>query len=116
MKMKICTYTGCHKLIPLNGPSRCEEHKFIPFKNAKRSNEGLYRNKKWIKLKQMIKDRDIRCVECGSEIDLEVHHIIPPRGNEELFYNITNLQLLCKVCHRKKTNKEIRNRITTHTF
>lgn len=114
MRMKICSYPGCGKLIPLDGPSRCEEHKFIPFKNATRSNQGLYDTTQWKDLKKMVIDRDLRCVICGSEIDLEIDHVIPPRGNEELFFNLTNLQLLCKVCHRKKTNEEIRNRQTTH--
>jgi 5-methylcytosine-specific restriction protein A len=50
------------------------------------------------------------CIKCGSNSDLQVDHIIPPRGNEELFFNEDNLQTLCRLCHSVKTNNEIRNR------
>ncbi|WP_234463967.1 HNH endonuclease signature motif containing protein [Paracoccus caeni] len=29
----------------------------------------------------------------------EVDHIIPHRGDEARFWNVNNLQCLCKVCH-----------------
>ena len=36
-----------------------------------------------------------------------VDHIIPHRGDMELFWNNTNWQSLCDPCHNKKTFKEI---------
>lgn len=36
----------------------------------------------------------------------EVDHIIPHRGNLNLFYDSTNLQILCKECHADKTRVE----------
>jgi 5-methylcytosine-specific restriction protein A len=35
-----------------------------------------------------------------------VDHITPHRGNEELFWNQTNHQALCKRCHDRKTATE----------
>jgi len=35
-----------------------------------------------------------------------VDHIEPHKGDEELFYDINNLQSLCKSCHDRKTAKE----------
>jgi 5-methylcytosine-specific restriction protein A len=35
-----------------------------------------------------------------------VDHIKPHKGDEELFYDINNLQPLCKCCHDRKTAKE----------
>ena len=35
-----------------------------------------------------------------------VDHIIPHKGNLELFWDEDNLQALCKPCHDRKTAKE----------
>jgi tetratricopeptide (TPR) repeat protein len=41
-----------------------------------------------------------KCVNCGSEIDLEYDHIIPvAKGGSS---TIQNIQILCKKCNRKK--------------
>jgi 5-methylcytosine-specific restriction endonuclease McrA len=53
------------------------------------------------------------CARCGiskKEAKLEVHHVVPPHGNEELFYNEDNCTVVCGSCHRKITAEEIRRR------
>jgi 5-methylcytosine-specific restriction endonuclease McrA len=53
------------------------------------------------------------CVKCGigkNETPLHVHHIVEPRGNEELFFNKDNLVPVCDACHRVLTAEEIRKR------
>ena len=35
-----------------------------------------------------------------------VDHIVPHKGNLELFWAESNLQALCKSCHDRKTTKE----------
>lgn len=37
---------------------------------------------------------------------VDVDHIIPHRGNKELFFDLNNLQILCKECHSIKTISE----------
>ena len=39
----------------------------------------------------------------------EVDHIIPHRGDMQLFWDVANWQGLCKSCHSKKTAQEQRN-------
>ena len=50
------------------------------------------------------------CVECESQGRITpatvVDHIVPHKGNLELFWDEGNLQTLCKQCHDSKTVKE----------
>jgi 5-methylcytosine-specific restriction endonuclease McrA len=41
-----------------------------------------------------------KCVNCGSDVDIEYDHIIPVvKGGSS---TIQNIQILCKKCNRKK--------------
>jgi 5-methylcytosine-specific restriction protein A len=110
MKRYICRFPGCNKL--LETPGYCEEHKIekVPFQNAVRHNEELYKTVEWRKLKKEHLKENEYCVRCGTEENLTVDHIISPLGNTELFFNPNNLQTLCVACHRIKTANEINER------
>ena len=49
------------------------------------------------------------CAEClkngRTEPATVVDHIVPHRGNQDLFWNIRNWQPLCKACHDEKTGR-----------
>lgn len=81
----------------------------------KQTNEPkLYRQretrKDWEKLSKDFLATHPFCVACYKKGILtkstETDHIIPHKGNIELFYDVRNLQALCKSCHSKKTNSE----------
>lgn len=59
-----------------------------------------YRSPKWSKIrKQFLKDHPT-CSACGSDKDLEVHHIEPVHINPDKELDTTNLITLCnKYCH-----------------
>jgi 5-methylcytosine-specific restriction endonuclease McrA len=108
MRKKICSYPGCNTLIE---PTEryCAKHiiEHKPFENAIRYNEALYNTSQWRSLrKEKIKECPY-CELCGAESNLEVHHKVPPEGNEELFFNRDNLQVVCSACHRIITAREI---------
>lgn len=48
------------------------------------------------------------CVACAPRVVAanEVDHIVPHRGDQELFWDQDNWQALCKPCHSKKTANE----------
>jgi 5-methylcytosine-specific restriction endonuclease McrA len=115
MRKKICNYPGCNCLID---PSEryCPQHKREqppPFSNAIRYNDSLYKTTQWRQLRDKVLRELAYCFKCGisnDETKLEVHHLIPPRGNEALFFDIENLVAVCPVCHRIITAKEIGDR------
>lgn len=110
---KLCNTPGCSN-IALSGSCKCDKHYTYtytkPFANAKRSNI-FYNTPEWRSLRKeaLIRD-DYTCVICGSKENLEVDHIIPPRGRADLFFNLDNLQTLCSSCHKSKTAREILSR------
>jgi 5-methylcytosine-specific restriction protein A len=110
MRARICHYPGCDTLIQPN-ETYCGQHirpPSIPFENAVRSNN--YNTTQWRRLRKKILKEQPNCSRCGSTENLQVHHIIPPRGNEDLFYDESNLTTICATCHRVITNQEIRKR------
>jgi len=108
MKVKICKEAGCNNLID-SSSIYCDKHKRekkTPFQNAKRYNEELYKTQKWKMLRKEILKNNY-CFKCGIDKNLQVHHIVRPKGNEILFFDINNLVPVCKDCHRIITQKEI---------
>ena len=123
---KICQFSGCNEIAE-PGHIYCEKHliesqkkhqewlknhnKKKPFENAVRKNN--YNNAEWRRLRMEVLKRDgYQCRQCGatqeeSGYPLEIHHIIPPKGNKKLFYNIDNCVTLCKCCHSRITQQEI---------
>ena len=88
-----------------------ESHKESkPFQNAIRTNN--YNTWAWKKLRKEVLERDNnQCRQCGmtkeeSGYPLEIHHIDPPKGNDDLFYNADNCVTLCKICHARITQIE----------
>jgi 5-methylcytosine-specific restriction endonuclease McrA len=115
MKKKLCRQPGCNRLID-STETYCGDHARAgkkPYENAGRTNAALYNTVRWRKLRNRILNEQPQCSRCGigrNEATLHVHHTIEPRGNEELFFDETNLVPVCESCHRVLTAREIRNR------
>ena len=127
MLKRICNYSSCNEMAE-PGHTYCAKHlaesqkkheewlknhnKKKPFENAVRTNS--YNNAEWRALRKEVLKRDgYCCCQCGataaeSGFPLEIHHIIPPKGNKELFFDINNCVTLCKVCHSRITQEEVR--------
>ena len=116
-----CQHPGCPNLCDM-GERYCEVHKaehpseFIDRRKAwTHEGSGASRgyNSKWQKARESYLAAHPLCVECmksgkytkGTVVD----HIVPHKGNKELFWNRQNWQTLCKECHDRKTlSKDVR--------
>ena len=104
----ICNHPGCNTLC---NTTYCDAHaKQRNIRDNRSSYHYLYNTNKWIKLRQQILIDNPLCILCKIEhkwvLATVVDHITPHKGNESLFYDVNNLQALCKICHDKKTAEE----------
>jgi hypothetical protein len=69
-------------------------------RGARRSPENTVYPDDWSDMRQAVLQRDgYRCGNCGSTINLQIHHIVPlSRGGTNLE---SNLRTLCESCHQK---------------
>ena len=118
LPLKPCKQPGCAELV--RGGGYCAKHKKTAAVNGsgdkrRRGSEAwhyLYNRGKWGELRAMQLLLQPFCVECAKagrrRRAEEVDHITPHKGDEELFFNVDNLQSLCKSCHSRKTIAEQR--------
>ena len=70
-----------------------------------------------------VRNRDGRCLKCGTQSELEAHHIYPKSIYPKLWLKLDNGMALCKSCHRIGHNsihsfipKKKMNEFTTIAF
>jgi 5-methylcytosine-specific restriction enzyme A len=61
--------------------------------------------RRWRTVSKAHIQRNPLCVRCGRGATV-CDHIVPHKGDEQLFHDATNLQSLCKSCHDRKTVQE----------
>ena len=64
----------------------------------------LYQNKRWRETRLVVFDRDeYKCQSCnryvGGRLTPIADHIKPHKGDTKLFWDMRNLQTMCKPCH-----------------
>ena len=100
-----CMEAGCTRL---TRTARCDEHirAYPSDDNRLNSHQRGYTNR-WHKARRTYLARNPMCVHClaagRSEPATQVDHIVPHRGDQELFWRSTNWQALCASCHSRKT-------------
>ena len=116
---RLCKANGCHNLAEY--PNRyCDKHKSLEIPEKGQYMGGNYQDyeKPWAKLYNSQRWRETSknflkmnpyCCKCGNRATV-VDHIIPHRGNEDLFWNENNYQPLCDSCHKTKTLREMAQR------
>ncbi|TAH55192.1 MAG: HNH endonuclease [Treponema sp.] len=108
---KICNHAGCSALIEMS-ERFCGSHKgdekrdHVWVRKASAAWHHLYKTSRWKKISSSFLVDNPVCEECGAPSDV-CDHIIPHRGDEDLFWDPINRQALCKPCHDRKTRVEM---------
>lgn len=96
-----CRYTGCPNL---SDDVYCVTHRAL---NARENATTRGYDAKWRASRKRYLRRFPLCLECQRNGKLVpatvVDHILPHRGDEDLFWDESNWQPLCKHCHDRKT-------------
>ena len=109
--MRMCKHPGCMKL---TAEGWCPVHKPKHERKQSASWHHLYTNPRfgWQHRRSAQLAREPFCRECSKRglrvRATEVDHVIPHRGNVELFCK-GELQSLCHRCHSSKTMRENEN-------
>ncbi|MDR9857860.1 HNH endonuclease [Paenibacillus sp. VCA1] len=102
-----CSYPGCPALT--SEGSRCNEHRRAVDRSRGTAAERGY-DGKWRKARAEYLRNHPLCKHCQDNNKLteatRVDHIIPHKGNRQLFWDRNNWQPLCESCHNRKTAKE----------
>ena len=109
--LKPCSHPGCPEL---TNNRHCQAHtkaERVRYDQRRGSSTERGYDGRWRKARETYLRRNPLCVICEKETRLTpatvVDHIIPHRGNQELFWDTTNnWQALCKRCHDIKTATE----------
>ena len=103
-----CRYPGCPGFCA-KGQVFCRDHMMWSNDRMRGSAEERGYNARWRKARKAFLQEHPLCAECLKAGKLTpatvVDHIIPHRGNQELFWNAENWQPLCKECHDQKTGR-----------
>lgn len=114
-----CAHVGCRKYSE-PGCSYCAEHEsehkeFLRQKRRERWNrieeQRLSANERgytsaWVRARKQYLMEHPLCAMCGKPAT-DVDHIVPHRGDRQLFWNRNNWQSLCHECHSRKTLTEV---------
>jgi 5-methylcytosine-specific restriction enzyme A len=74
----------------------------------RRFSDPVTHTRRWHAIRLQAKRRDgWACVQCGSKLRLEVHHVESVRNRPDLAYSLDNTQTLCSRCHSSKTRVEL---------
>lgn len=90
----------------------CDKHK-ITYEKKKPEMHNMYNNQRWRNYRLQFLSKHPLCVECERQGKLipgvVVDHIVPHKGDYQLFWDSNNHQTLCIYHHNQKTIKESGN-------
>lgn len=104
-----CKHGGCRNLTT-NISGYCDQHSDDISKYRQSSSKRGY-GYKWRKARERHLQLYPFCEECKRQgkpavLATDVDHIVPHKGDPNLFWNPNNWQSLCHTCHSRKTAAE----------
>lgn len=114
-----CRHPGCSALVR-DGSGRCSKHQELKKQDDKRRQQQYDQARgssaqrgygsRWQKARDGFLQNHPLCAECERAgkvtAAVVVDHVIPHKGDKNLFWDSENWQPLCKACHDRKTAKE----------
>jgi 5-methylcytosine-specific restriction protein A len=101
-----CRYPGCPGFCE-PGQVYCKTHLEFSSDRIRGGADARGYDSRWRAARKLYLHRHPLCAVCRAEGRLTpatvVDHIIPHRGDKDLFWDQNNWQPLCKACHDKKT-------------
>lgn len=101
-----CNMAGCNTLTT---EGRCEKHIRKEWIKKEDNISYLYHTTEWRTARRVFLADNPLCKGCESDNRTKlanvVDHVIPHRGDLELFWDVSNWQPLCTSCHNSKTSK-----------
>ena len=105
--LRPCAHRGCPQL---TRDTWCPQHKPQHNRRVSAAYHSWYDGDEWKALRAEHLLEEPFCRECarnGERVPATVvDHIVPHRGDRQLFRDKGNLQSLCKRCHDRKTMQE----------
>lgn len=103
--MRFCATPGCAMRVP---KGHCPAHARMREQGRYNADmRHLYFSARWLRLRAQVLDEQPLCPTCQAERRIEpgtdIDHIVPHRGDLNLFWDRANLQALCHACHSAKT-------------
>ncbi len=106
-----CRHPGCAALVPY-GTKYCDKHKPLHPEEVRSASSRGY-GRAWQDARKLYLVAHPLCIECMKEGKYvkatDVDHIIPHRGDRNLFWDESNWQALCHRHHSIKTRNEDHN-------
>jgi len=102
-----CAYISCPNRVPA-GQTFCRQHQKEQVRRYDKKRGSSYDrgyNVRWRRARRMYLNHHPFCYECGG-LATVVDHIIPHKGDQDLFWDESNWGSMCTACHGKKTATE----------
>lgn len=103
-----CAKPGCGVLV--RAASYCPAHELVEQRSGSYAQRAGFSRTRWDELRQSFLRLNPCCAEHLRQGRREratvVDHIVPHKGDAGLFWDWSNLQGLCHVCHNRKTAKQ----------
>ena len=105
---RACPRPGCPNVQPCADHRHGETH---AEESAARPWSRLYDSARWRRLSARVRSRQPVCESCKAAGHTPrptrvTDHVIPHRGDLQLFYAESNLRAMCAECHNEKSRRE----------
>ena len=72
----------------------------IPRITVRRRDDRVYKTERWKQLSMHMRRLHPVCQRCNEDLADHVHHIVPLSQAPALAFELSNLEALCRRCHR----------------